>query len=238
MGKRSSRSQRATSAQEDTVENNQSKIKPKRVPKLDFQAINDEQRHLLKTIHENSVTFVKGPPGCGKTFIAVGYALQHLFKGDFSGILFSRPAVEADERLGYLPGDVHEKINPYMIPIYDSLYKLVGPTRANELLQSRSKRTEIRVLPIAYMRGVTFDHSFVVIDEAQNITVKQMRMILTRLGDSSKIVICGDAKQSDLNGNGCNGLSKSFELLRDIDDIAFVEMTHASIVRHAVLGEV
>lgn len=198
---------------------------------------NEEQRELLKTIANNLVTFVKGAPGSGKTFISVTFALQQLLRGKYEKIVLTRPIVEAaGERLGFLPGDMYEKINPYMIPIFDSLLKLIPVEAMNKLMSRNGKEPVIRILPLAFMRGCTFENTFVIADEMQNSTPEQMRMLLTRIGENTKMVICGDIKQSDISTK--NGLEDAFTLLEGIKDSGFVTLSIDAIVREPIVKEI
>lgn len=201
---------------------------------INVVAKNEEQKTMLKTISENTITFVKGSPGSGKTFLSVSYGIQQLFRDKYAQLVFTRPVVEAaGEKLGFLPGDMHEKINPYMIPIFETLVQLLPPETINKLMTKNGQASQVRILPLAYMRGVSFRDSFIVSDESQNTTPEQMRMLLTRIGEGCKMVICGDIYQSDIRFK--NGLADAFELLQGIDGIGFVTMTEKSIVRHPII---
>ncbi len=215
--------------------------KPRRSPNLpkylqaDVQPKNEEQANMLDSIRKNTITFVQGYPGTGKTFLAVYEAICGYFREEYTQMVFSRPIVEAGgEKLGYLPGNMYEKIDPYMIPIIDALSQLLEQSVFNQLMGKREYDSPIRILPLAFMRGVTLRHSFCVIDEAQNMSSEQMRMLLTRIGEGSKIVICGDIRQSDVKDR--NGLEEVFELLKGIDGIGFVILTKNAIVRHPLIA--
>lgn len=198
---------------------------------------NDEQKQMMKTVAENVITFIKGSPGSGKTFLAVAFALQQLFRSKFRNIVFTRPVVEAGgEKLGFLPGDIHEKIDPYMIPIYTSLIKLVDEDLINKLMTKNGKAAIINILPLAYMRGCTFDSSIIICDEMQNSTPEQVRMLITRIGENSKMVICGDVRQSDIHQK--NGLEDAFDLLQGVGDVGFATLSEESIVRHPIIREI
>lgn len=198
---------------------------------------NQEQKELMRTIAENIVTFVKGAPGSGKTFMTVNYAIQQLLRQKFDQLVFTRPTVEAaGEKLGFLPGDMCEKINPYMIPIFESLFQLIPVELVNKLMAKNGSEARIRVLPLAFMRGLTFTNSFVLADEAQNSSADQIRMLLTRIGDGTKIVVCGDVEQSDIPGK--NGLEDAFELLQGIEGIGFVTLSSEAIVRHPIVATI
>lgn len=198
---------------------------------------NDEQKTLLKTISENIITFVRGYPGTGKTHVSVSYGLQQLFRDKYDQLVFTRPVVEAaGEKLGFLPGDMQEKINPYMLPIYETLAQLIPIETINKLMTKNGKGSPIRVLPLAYMRGVSFKDSFVVVDESQNTSPEQMRMLLTRIGEGCKMVICGDVHQSDIRTQ--NGLQDAFELLQGIEGVGFATLSERAIVRHPIIQEI
>lgn len=206
-------------------------------------AKNSEQKQMLRTVSQNDVTFVKGAPGSGKTFLAVGYGLQCLLNKEVEQLVFTRPVVEAGgEKLGYLPGNMCEKIDPYMIPIFESLSKLLPPHALSQLMPKHNgngtapSNYPIRVLPLAYMRGITFENSYIVCDEMQNSTPEQMRMLLTRLGEGSKMVLCGDVYQTDIHKT--NGLYDAFELLQDIEGVGFVTLTQEAIMRHPVIQKI
>jgi phosphate starvation-inducible PhoH-like protein len=214
--------------------------------KISVSAKNPEQKEMLRVISQHDITFVKGFPGSGKTYLAVGYGLQSLLHDDFDQLIFTRPVVEAGgEKLGFLPGNMYEKIDPYMIPIFETLGKLLTPAALNSLMPKNGNgngngnglhESAIRVLPLAYMRGVTFTNSFIICDEMQNSTPEQMRMLLTRLGEGSKMVVCGDVYQTDIMKH--NGLADAFELLQDIGKVGFVTLTEAAIMRHPVIHEI
>jgi len=201
---------------------------------------------MLKIISENDVIFVRGAPGSGKTHLSVGFGLQSLLKNEYEQLVFTRPVVEAGgEKLGFLPGNMYEKIDPYMIPIWEILSKLLPQGALSHLMPKNGNGngngngdtdSPIRVLPLAYMRGVSFENSFIVVDECQNSTPEQMRMVLTRLGEGSKMVLCGDVHQTDIRSQ--NGLSDAFEVLQDIEGVGFVTLTQDSIMRHPVIQHI
>jgi len=172
------------------------------------------------------------------TYVAVGYALQELLKNNYENIILTRPVVEAGEKLGFLPGDMEDKINPYMIPIFYSMKQILGENRGllKKLTNKNGKDPRIRILPLAYMRGVTFSKSVIICDEMQNATPEQMRMVLTRFGQESKMILCGDVKQSDIYKR--NGLEDAFELLQDIPGIGFVTLSRAAVVRHPIIAKI
>ena len=195
-------------------------------------AKNDAQSLYSKLIKKNTITFGLGPAGTGKTYIAVALAIDAFINGEVDKILLTRPIV-AVEDIGYLPGDMHEKINPYIMPLFDALESQLGITKTGELIAAK----KIEVLPLAYMRGRTLDNCFIIADEMQNTTPEQMKMLLTRIGYQSKMVITGDLAQSDLNIK-VNGLQWASERLRGkISDIALLEFTRGEIVRNPIIGE-
>lgn len=192
------------------------------------------QRQYVNAIRHNDITFGIGPAGTGKTYVAVVMAVAALKQGRVQRIVLTRPAVEAGESLGFLPGDLKEKVDPYLRPIYDALYAIMGADHTNRLLE----RGVIEVAPLAYMRGRTLDESFVILDEAQNTTREQMKMFLTRLGFDSKMIVNGDATQIDLPGHGRSGLVQAEKILQDLPHIEFVNFTSADVVRHPVVAEI
>lgn len=198
---------------------------------------NDEQQVMLDTISSNIITFVKGSPGTGKSYIAVTYALQQYLKHKFERIVFSRPVVEAaGEHLGYLPGSMQEKINPYMAPIFEIMSEVLPVETIKKLTNKNGVEPAVRVLPMAYMRGVTLKRSIIVVDECQNMSVEQLRMLLTRLGEDSKMILCGDIRQSDIPR--ANGLEEAFTLLEDIEQIGFVTLSQNAVVRHPLIKKI
>lgn len=203
-----------------------------------ISAKNPEQKEMLRTISQCDITFVRGYPGSGKTFLAVGYALHELLNDKYEYIIFSRPVVEAGgEKLGFLPGDMEDKINPYMIPIFYSMEQiLTDKALIKKLTNKNGSDPRIRVLPLAFMRGCTFSRSIVILDEMQNATPEQMRMVLTRFGEGSKMIVCGDTKQSDISSK--NGLSDAFELLDGVPGIGFCTLSAKAIVRHPIIENI
>jgi len=194
---------------------------------------NQEQKNALKALHENDITFIYGPPGTGKTFLSVGYALNQFLRGAYDRIIFTRPCVEAyGENLGFLPGDFNDKISPYMIPIFDVLELFLDRKIVNSLIDER----RIITLPLAFQRGITFHNSVVVADEFQNTIPQQVRMILTRLGENSKIAVTGDPGQADRIGQ--NGLVDAIERFRGTQGIGIVHLSHKSIVRHPLVRKI
>lgn len=192
------------------------------------------QKEYLAAIRKNAITFGVGPAGTGKTYLAVAMAVKAFKSKDVSRIILTRPAVEAGEKLGFLPGDLQNKVDPYLRPLYDGLFDLLGA----ETFQKLFEKQVIEVAPLAYMRGRTLDDAFIILDEAQNTTVGQMKMFLTRLGFGSKVVVTGDASQIDLPGSQTSGLSVVENILGDIDDIEFCHLTSADVVRHELVGAI
>ena len=180
------------------------------------------------------MVFGIGPAGTGKTYLAVAAGVQLLMEGKVEKMIFSRPAVEAGEHLGFLPGDMQEKIDPYLRPIYDALYDMLPQDQVVRMMAAK----QIEIAPLAFMRGRTLADAYVVLDEAQNTTAMQMKMFLTRMGERSKMVINGDITQTDLPYNQTSGLQDAVRLLRPVKDIAFVEFTAADVVRHPLVGKI
>jgi len=191
------------------------------------------QKEYVDAIDHNTIVFGIGPAGTGKTYLAMAKAIQALQRREVSRIILTRPAVEAGERLGYLPGSLTDKIDPYLRPLYDALNEMMDPELVPKLMASNT----IEVAPLAYMRGRTLNDSFVVLDEAQNTTPEQMKMFLTRLGFGSKMVVTGDITQIDLPG-GASGLSRVTKVLDGIDEIHFSELTSEDVVRHSLVGRI
>jgi len=192
------------------------------------------QQNYMKAITKNTVTIGVGPAGTGKTYLAVAAAVAAFRERTVNRIILTRPAVEAGERLGFLPGDLQNKVDPYLRPLYDALYDMLGP----ETFQKYQERGSIEVAPLAYMRGRTLDDSFIILDEAQNTTKEQMKMFLTRLGFGSKIVITGDVTQIDLPDDKVSGLKDAIRVLEGVNDIAICRLTSADVVRHALVQEI
>lgn len=192
------------------------------------------QQTYMKAIQKNTVTIGVGPAGTGKTYLAVAAAVAAFRERTVNRIILTRPAVEAGERLGFLPGDLQNKVDPYLRPLYDALYDMLGP----ETFQKYQERGSIEVAPLAYMRGRTLDDSFIILDEAQNTTKEQMKMFLTRLGFGSKIVITGDVTQIDLPDDKVSGLKDAIRVLDGVNDIAICRLTSADVVRHALVQEI
>jgi phosphate starvation-inducible PhoH-like protein len=200
----------------------------------DVEARTDGQATYLDDLEKNDIVFAIGPAGTGKTFLAVAKGVEYLRKGAVRRIVLVRPAVEAGERLGFLPGDIQAKVNPYLRPIYDSLNSFLEFGQLQRLIDN----DVIEIVPLAFMRGRTLDEAFIILDEAQNTTIDQMKMFLTRMGGKSKIVITGDITQVDLPAGKVSGLIDARELLRGIPGIAFAYLTKADIVRHPLVQRI
>ena len=192
------------------------------------------QQTYMKAIQKNIITIGVGPAGTGKTYLAVAAAVAAFRERTVNRIILTRPAVEAGERLGFLPGDLQNKVDPYLRPLYDALYDMLGA----ETFQKYQERGSIEVAPLAYMRGRTLDDSFIILDEAQNTTREQMKMFLTRLGFGSKIVITGDVTQIDLPDDKVSGLKDAIRVLENVNDIAICKLTSADVVRHALVQQI
>lgn len=192
------------------------------------------QSYLYKSMRENDIVFACGVAGTGKTYLAVMYAVSMLKKNEVEKIILTRPAVEAGENLGFLPGDLKEKVDPYLTPLYDALYDALGTESVEKLME----KGVIEIAPLAYMRGRTLNNAFIILDEAQNSTRSQMKMFLTRMGFNSKIVVTGDITQIDLIKKKDSGLVSARDILRDIDEIAFVELTSADVVRNPLVQKI
>jgi len=192
------------------------------------------QKRYVDSIDKHTITFGIGPAGTGKTYLAMAKAVQALQSKQINRIILSRPAVEAGERLGYLPGTLSEKIDPYLRPLYDALHDMVDPESIPKLLAAGT----IEVAPLAFLRGRSLNDSFIVLDEAQNTTPEQMKMFLTRLGFGSKIVVTGDQTQVDLPSGQKSGLRVVQDILDDIDDVTFVRLTSHDVVRHRLVGQI
>lgn len=192
------------------------------------------QIRYMEALSRQDIIFALGPAGTGKTYLAVAQAVQQLIQGSVSRLILSRPAVEAGERLGFLPGDMKEKVDPYLRPLYDALYDML-PT---EQVERRIASGEIEIAPIAFMRGRTLADAFIILDEAQNTTPAQMKMFLTRFGQNSRMVVCGDPRQVDLPDIGKSGLADAVARLEGIEGIATVRFGAADVVRHPVVGRI
>lgn len=193
-----------------------------------------QQKAYIKSIQTHDIVFGIGPAGTGKTYLAMAMAMAAFAKKQLRRIILARPAVEAGEKLGFLPGDLYEKVNPYLRPLYDALHDMTDFEKAARMIE----RGDIEVAPLAFMRGRTLNDSFVILDEAQNSTSEQMKMFLTRLGYSSKAVITGDITQIDLPDGTRSGLVEAYEILRHIEGIDFVVFTELDVVRHPLVQEI
>ena len=194
----------------------------------------DGQLAFIKAIEEKTVVFGIGPAGTGKTFLAVIYAVSALKRGDVKRIVLTRPAVEAGENLGFLPGDLKEKVDPYLTPLYDALHDMLGNEQTEKLIE----KGVIEIAPLAYMRGRTLNDAFVLLDEAQNTTASQMKMFLTRLGFRSHMIITGDVSQIDLQKNVPSGLVQSAHILEGLEDIAIIRLTSEDVVRNPIVQKI
>jgi len=192
------------------------------------------QKLYLQAVQEYDIVFAIGPAGTGKTFLAVAAAAAALAEKSIKRIILCRPAVEAGERLGFLPGDIAEKVNPYLRPLYDSLYDIIGFEKVEKMME----RSVIEIAPLAFMRGRTLNDSFVILDEAQNTTPEQMQMFLTRLGFGSRMVVTGDVTQIDLPREQASGLIQVRDILRSLEGIGFVEFGHEDVVRHKLVQRI
>jgi len=192
------------------------------------------QKEYVNAIKKNDITFGVGPAGTGKTYIAVAMAINSLKSKEVEKIILARPAVEAGERLGFLPGDLQEKVDPYLRPLYDALYDVLGREASLRL----KEKEVIEVVPLAYMRGRTLDNSFIILDEAQNATKEQMKMFLTRMGFGSKVIVTGDVTQIDLPRGKRSGLIDAIHILKGVEGIAFCELTDSDVVRHPLVRRI
>ncbi|MDB9303555.1 MULTISPECIES: PhoH family protein [Cyanophyceae] len=192
------------------------------------------QKEYIKDIRRRDLTFCIGPAGTGKTYLAVVVAVQALLNNQVEKLILTRPAVEAGEKLGFLPGDLQQKVNPYLRPLYDAIYEFIDPEKVPSLME----RGVIEVAPLAYMRGRTLNHAFVIVDEAQNTTPAQMKMVLTRLGFRSRMVITGDTTQTDLPLSQKSGLAVALQVLKNVEGIGFCEFTQKDVVRHALVQRI
>ena len=192
------------------------------------------QKKYTEAIRKNTIVFGIGPAGTGKTYLAVAMAVKAFKRHEVNRIILTRPAVEAGEKLGFLPGDLQNKVDPYLRPLYDALFEMLGA----EPFQKHMERGVIEVAPLAYMRGRTLDHAFIILDEAQNTTSEQLKMFLTRLGEGSRMVITGDVTQIDLPDKRKCGLLEAMKVLRRVEDIAIQEFTNKDVVRHKLVQDI
>jgi len=192
------------------------------------------QKVYVDTIREKMICFGLGPAGTGKTYLAMAMAIQAFKEGQVNRIILTRPAIEAGEKLGFLPGDLQSKIDPYLRPLYDALYQIMG----SEQYQHQYERGAIEVAPLAYMRGRTLDNAYIILDEAQNTTPAQMKMFLTRIGFGSKVIVTGDVTQKDLPQGQISGLDVALKVLQDVEDIGIVTLTNRDVVRHPLVQKI
>jgi phosphate starvation-inducible PhoH-like protein len=205
-----------------------------KTPKKSVIPRSEKQKKYVRALKESEIIISAGPAGTGKTFLAVAVALTMLLEKKIERIILSRPAVEAGERLGFLPGDIREKVDPYLRPLYDSLYDLLD----FEKIQKKIEVGDIEIAPLAFMRGRTLKNSFAILDEAQNATDTQIKMFLTRIGENSKIVINGDPSQIDLPNKSLSGLNRSKKLLEHLKEISVVDFDHTDVVRHPLVSKI
>ena len=205
-----------------------------KTPKKSVIPRSEKQKNYVRALKESEIIISAGPAGTGKTFLAVAVALTMLLEKKIERIILSRPAVEAGERLGFLPGDMREKVDPYLRPLYDSLYDLLD----FEKIQKKIEVGDIEIAPLAFMRGRTLKNSFAILDEAQNATDTQIKMFLTRIGENSKIVINGDPSQTDLPNKSLSGLNRAKKLLGHLKEISVVDFDHTDVVRHPLVSKI
>ena len=205
-----------------------------KTPKKSVIARSEKQSEYIKALKENDIVMSLGPAGTGKSFLAVSVAITLLMEKKIDRVILSRPAVEAGEKLGFLPGDMKEKVDPYLRPLYDALYELFGADKINKKIETG----EIEIAPLAFMRGRTLKNCFAILDEAQNATETQIKMFLTRIGENSKLVVNGDPSQVDLINKKDSGLIKSKKILKDLDEIKIIEFDHSDVVRHPLVSKI
>ena len=205
-----------------------------KTPKKSVIARSEKQSEYIKALKENDIIISLGPAGTGKSFLAVSVAVTLLMEKKIERVILSRPAVEAGEKLGFLPGDMKEKVDPYLRPLYDALYELFGADKIDKKIETG----EIEIAPLAFMRGRTLKNCFAILDEAQNATETQIKMFLTRIGENSKLVVNGDPSQIDLINKSQSGLTKSKEILKNLQEIKIIEFDHNDVVRHPLVSKI
>ncbi len=205
-----------------------------KTPKKSVIARSEKQSEYIKALKENDIVMSLGPAGTGKSFLAVSVAVTLLMEKKIDRVILSRPAVEAGEKLGFLPGDMKEKVDPYLRPLYDALYELFGADKIDKKIETG----EIEIAPLAFMRGRTLKNCFAILDEAQNATETQIKMFLTRIGENSKLVVNGDPSQVDLINKSDSGLIKSKKILNDLKEIRIIEFDHLDVVRHPLVSKI
>ena len=205
-----------------------------KTPKKSVIARSEKQSEYIKALKENDIIMSLGPAGTGKSFLAVSVAITLLIEKKIDRVILSRPAVEAGEKLGFLPGDMKEKVDPYLRPLYDALYELFGADKIDKKIETG----EIEIAPLAFMRGRTLKNCFAILDEAQNATETQIKMFLTRIGENSKLVVNGDPSQVDLINKSHSGLIKSRNILKDLKEIKIIEFDHKDVVRHPLVSKI
>ena len=205
-----------------------------KTPKKSVIARSEKQSEYIKALKENDIVMSLGPAGTGKSFLAVSVAITLLMEKKIGRVILSRPAVEAGEKLGFLPGDMKEKVDPYLRPLYDALYELFGADKIDKKIETG----EIEIAPLAFMRGRTLKNCFAILDEAQNATETQIKMFLTRIGENSKLVVNGDPSQVDLINKRDSGLIKSRNILKDLEEIKIIEFDHNDVVRHPLVSKI
>ena len=205
-----------------------------KTPRKSVIARSEKQSEYIKALKENEIVISLGPAGTGKSFLAVSVAVTLLMEKKIERVILSRPAVEAGEKLGFLPGDMKEKVDPYLRPLYDALYELFGADKINKKIESG----EIEIAPLAFMRGRTLKNCFAILDEAQNATETQIKMFLTRIGENSKLVVNGDPSQIDLINKSQSGLIESKKLLKNLNEIKIIEFDHNDVVRHPLVSKI
>jgi phosphate starvation-inducible protein PhoH and related proteins len=205
-----------------------------KTPRKSVIARSEKQSDYIKALKENDIVISLGPAGTGKSFLAVSVAITLLMEKKIERVILSRPAVEAGEKLGFLPGDMKEKVDPYLKPLYDALYELFGADKIDKKIETG----EIEIAPLAFMRGRTLKNCFAILDEAQNATETQIKMFLTRIGENSKLVVNGDPSQVDLVNKGHSGLIKSKNILKELKEIKIIEFDHNDVVRHPLVSKI